>query len=247
MSEKGQIVQAFSGAATTYEQAAVAQKVIAARLADKVMELSLPSAPRVLEIGCGTGFLSRLLLERIEGGTWTLSDISPAMIERCQENITDSRVRWHVMDGEDPDLPPQSFDLIVSSLAVQWFSDLPAALKRLRALLSPQGHLLFVTLGADSFIEWRTAHQDLGLSCGLRTFPAHLPDFARETEERIAFRQENAFSFARNFKEIGAQTPDPGHKALSPSQFRALGRALGTDFEATYHLLYGYCVPEPLP
>lgn len=41
-------------------------------------------------------------------------------------------VRGRVMDGERPDLPDEAaFDLIVSSLAVQWFGDLAAGLRRL--------------------------------------------------------------------------------------------------------------------
>ena len=240
MNGKQKIVQAFSSASTTYDQAAMAQKVIAERLADKVMELSLPSSPRVLEIGCGTGFLSRSLLARIKGGEWMLSDISPAMLARCRQNIADPRVQWHEMDGEAPDLLPDSIDLIVSSLAVQWFTDLGPALERLKTLLRPQGHLLFVTLGSDSFKEWRTAHQALQLPCSLRTFAPHLPSSVQETEEKITFSQKDALTFARNFKEIGAHTPAPGSQALTPAQFRALSRLLGNNFCVTYHLLYGY-------
>ncbi len=240
MSGKQRIIDAFSSASATYEQAATAQKVIAGRLADKVMGLSLPASPRVLEIGCGTGFLSRSLLERIKGGEWILSDISPAMLARCQENIHDSRIQWRVMDGEYPDLSPNSIDLIVSSLAVQWFSDLEPALERLKALLKPQGHLLFVTLGSDSFKEWRIAHQALQLPCSLRTFSSHLPACVDQTEERMTFSQKDALTFARNFKEIGAHTPTSGSRALTPAQFRALARLLGNNFCVTYHLLYGH-------
>lgn len=238
--EKARIAQAFSQAANTYELAAIAQKTIASRLAEKVATLGLPPQPRVLEIGCGTGMLSRLLLQRISMGEWVLSDLSPVMIQHCKHEIADPRVRWHIMDGESPDLPSRSFDLIVSSLAFQWFADLPGALQRLRTLLSPGGYLIFTTLGRDSFIEWRRAHQTLGLSCGLRVFPSALPACVSTEEERLHFTQHNALTFARNFKEIGAQTPTADHTPLSPAQFRALSRLLGADFTVTYHVLFGH-------
>lgn len=238
--EKARIAQAFSRAVNTYDQAAIAQKTIASRLVEKVTTLPLPPQPRVLEIGCGTGMLSRLLLQRISVGEWILSDLSPVMIQHCKREIADSRVRWHIMDGESPDLPPRSFDLIVSSLAFQWFADLPGALQRLRTLLSPGGHLMFATLGRDSFIEWRRAHQTLGLTCGLRVFPPTLPACVNTEEERFLFIQHNALTFARNFKEIGAQTPAAGHTPLSPAQFRALSRLLGAGFTVTYHVLFGH-------
>ena len=41
----------------------------------------LPPRPRILEIGCGTGLLTRELARRLGPADWMLTDISPAMLE----------------------------------------------------------------------------------------------------------------------------------------------------------------------
>src|SRR3546814_14322438 len=62
------------------------------------------------------------------------------------------------MDGEAPIFEGEWFDLILSSLAFQWFDDLGGAVGRLAGLLRPGGSLIFSTLGRGSFARWRSAH-----------------------------------------------------------------------------------------
>ena len=73
-------------------------------------------------------------------------------------------MRYAALDGEHPDALPGGYDLICSSLAVQWFGDLNAGLGRLAALLAPGGHLAIATLAEDTFAEWRAAHARAGLT-----------------------------------------------------------------------------------
>ncbi|GEP10802.1 methyltransferase domain-containing protein [Methylobacterium gnaphalii] len=47
----------------------------------------LAPSPRTLEIGCGTGFLTRALRSRIPVGSMLATDIAPAMIARCRTRI----------------------------------------------------------------------------------------------------------------------------------------------------------------
>ncbi|PWC84307.1 hypothetical protein AEJ54_29585, partial [Azospirillum sp. Sp 7] len=152
---KAAIAAAFGKAAPRYEEHAAVQRIAAERLAERVARLPLPPRPRVLEIGCGTGFLSRALRERIGPADWLLTDLSPDMLARCRAALgdpTDSAFR--IMDGEKPDLDGP-FDLIVSSLALQWFRDPTAALARWAEMLAPGGRIAVATLAADSFREWR--------------------------------------------------------------------------------------------
>ncbi|CCD03423.1 methyltransferase domain-containing protein, partial [Azospirillum baldaniorum] len=74
---KAAIAAAFGKAAPRYEEHAAVQRVAAERLAERVARLPLPPRPRVLEIGCGTGFLSRALRERIGPADWLFTDLSP--------------------------------------------------------------------------------------------------------------------------------------------------------------------------
>ena len=244
-SRKQHVTQAFDRAAAGYDAAAAGlQSVVAGRLARRVLALSPPPEPTVLEIGCGTGLLSRLLMARIQGGIWLMTDLAPAMLAEARRLTTDGRARFQLLDGERPDLPPAGCDLVVSSLAMQWFDDLPAALPRLVALLRPSGRLVFATLGADTFLEWRQAHADLGLVCGIPAFPsaaalaAMAPGLAID-HERIVVRHADGRAFARDLAAVGARVPAAGHRPLTPGTMRRVLRRMGDDVAVTYHVLYG--------
>jgi len=250
---KERVAQAFSRSAQTYDQAAQVQDDIAAEVAAKALNTTrsgpLPDDPKILEVGCGTGALTRRMLDGVDGGTFLVTDIAPDMLGRCQANISDPRVSFVCMDGEHPApvLGDQCFDLIVTSLAVQWFVDLRAGLVRLSQHLNPGGRIVFSTLGDGTFIEWRAAHTALGLADGIPAFinagalTRMWPQKGKGivSEKMIKRRYQNARSFARILKSIGANTPAIGHKPLSPKNFRRLSAHLGPNFANTYHVVYG--------
>lgn len=241
MTRKQKVADAFAAATTTYDSAAEAQARAADRLEELVGGLSLPAQPTVLEVGCGTGLLTRRLWPRV-AGNWLVTDLSPAMLEAARAALPGPEYR--VLDAEFPDLGDRRFDLIVSNLAAQWFSDLAAAAGRLTALLRPGGHLAFSTLGAGSFRQWHDAHARLGLSAGVPAFPdaaglmAALPAGARVEEQRFTLDYADGRAFAAELKRIGAGTPQPGHRPLPVGDMRRLFRHLGGPLPMTYHVLH---------
>ncbi|MEG3617418.1 methyltransferase domain-containing protein [Magnetovibrio sp. PR-2] len=243
--QKSQIVDAFSKSADSYEQASQVQAQVAAQVAALALD-GLVSAPDVLEIGCGTGGLTRHLLTGTSGGRFVITDIAPNMVDKCKTQCADPRVDYLCMDGERPSLEGRQFDLIVSSLAVQWFADLQAGLAELAGLLKPGGQLLFSTLGCETFANWRAAHAALGLKDGTRSYPdlteieALMPSGGSVVlwEERIERAYDDAHVFARRLKTIGANTPASGHKPLSPKDFRRISAHLGENFTDSYHIVY---------
>lgn len=218
-----QIERAFA-AASDYDRHARVQRLVARRLAMRIAALPLPSSPRILEIGCGTGFLTEALIEQGIGGEWLITDISPEMVDRCRRRVgeADDR-RFAVLDGEygTPDAGP--FDLVCSSLVMQWFDDHHAALDRMIGWLTPPGHCIFATLGAGSFAEWRAAHTAEGLQPGTPRFPSAEELSAREVE-RYVERHDSALDFMRALKAIGAHTAARRHRPLQPSALRRVMR-----------------------
>jgi len=205
--------------AVDYDRHALVQRRVAEDLAATITDMPLPRAPRILEIGCGTGFLGASLIDRLVQGDWWMTDVAPNMVERARARFVGrSDVRFAVMDGADPQLAGP-FDLICSSLAMQWFADLPAAIARLRALLSPAGALVFASLAEGSFAEWRAAHR--GLRCGTPIYPA-----ASELEalglsvsvDTFQERHRDARDFLGSLKAIGAGTARADHRPLMPSE-----------------------------
>ncbi|OAN42923.1 SAM-dependent methyltransferase [Paramagnetospirillum marisnigri] len=240
MDRKRRVEAAFSAAAATYDSAALAQ----ARAAD-LLAAALPALPptaRVLELGCGTGLLTRRLLERLPTGASLLAtDLSPAMVE-ATARLDDPRLTILAMDAERPAPGLGGFDLIASSLAAQWFDDLGATLTRLAGLLAPGGSLLLATLGSATFKEWRVAHAAQGLLSGVPDYPeadalaALLPG---ATVERHVFTQDyaDARAFLAALDAIGARTPRPGHRPLTPGRLRRIMAGLGSPCAVTWDIL----------
>lgn len=244
--QRDRIRRAFA-AAPDYDGEARIQREVADRLAARIAALDLPARPRVLEIGCGTGFLTGALIAAGVGpGDWLVTDIAPEMVERCRTRFADAQsggtMRFAVLDGEHGAPEGGPFDLICSSLAVQWFDDAPAALARLAGLLAPGGHLVVTTLGAGSFAQWRAAHEAEGCTAGTPDFVAAdafraLPSAAVTVEDHVE-RHPDPRAFLRALKAIGAGTSHPGHRPLSPAQLRrVMARFAQSGCEVTYEVV----------
>jgi malonyl-CoA O-methyltransferase len=129
----------FDRASGTYEHVTPVQADMAHRLAGLVPVDSPPA--RVLELGCGTGHLTRALLRRLPASTFVVTDLAPSMLSACAERLNEldrDRVELRELDARAPRLD-ESFDLLASSAVVQWFPDLASHLRACRALLRPGG------------------------------------------------------------------------------------------------------------
>ena len=215
-----QVASAFHHA-RNYDRHAPVQRAVAEGLAERILALDLPLQARVLEIGCGTGFLGSALIGRLEYAHYWMTDIAPGMLDRARERFAGCNdISFAQMDGARPTIEGP-FDLICSSLAMQWIGDLPKAIARLRALLAPGGRLAFTTLAAGSFAEWRSAYGDV--MPGTPDYPSAEAlhaiglDVSMETIEQP---YQNARDFLAALKAIGAQTPQPGYRPLPPSSLR---------------------------
>ncbi|WP_448202454.1 dethiobiotin synthase [Azospirillum sp. sgz302134] len=246
---KAAIAAAFGEASGRYEDHAAVQRIAAQRLAGRIVRLPLPRHPRVLEIGCGTGFLSRALRDRIDGAEWLYTDLSPAMLDRCRAALGEpADARFLLLDGERPEVDGP-FDLICSSLAFQWFQDPAGALERWAGLLSPGGHIAFATLAADSFREWRDAHRALGFEAGMPDYPTPQAlarlwpagGIGLVEEERLLRHHADGLDFLAELKGIGAHLPAEGRRPLPPGALRRVLRRLAPPegLTVTHHIAYG--------
>lgn len=242
-------------AAGNYARFATVQRRLAADLAQRVVDLNLTENPAILEIGCGTGFLTRELLDRGVTGSWLITDKAPKMVERCREAVgAASNRRFSVLDGEYGVVEHSGrYDLICSSMAMQWFDDLGSAVRCLIGALKPGGHLVFNTLAAGTFAEWHEAHRKHGLSAGVVRFPRvetlrkQFAQFAMrnfETERHVV-SHESARDFVRRLKLIGAATACREHRPLPPRAMRSVMASFdGMGAQATYEVVTCHFVRE---
>jgi SAM-dependent methyltransferase len=118
---------------------------LAPRLAGEaaLVELLPPAPRRVLDLGCGDGRLTALVLDaRPDVAEAVAVDASPPMLERARERFaTEPRVRVREGDLADPISALGSFDVIVSGFAIHHLVDARkiALLHEIAAQLSPGG------------------------------------------------------------------------------------------------------------
>ncbi|KOY16069.1 malonyl-ACP O-methyltransferase BioC [Paenibacillus xylanivorans] len=128
----------------------------------------------ILEIGCGTGALTQILVNEWPNANITALDIAPEMIEVASKrfrsaehsgsrNRATDRLRFLQADIETwaTTAPESSMDIIVSSACFQWISSPQETLGHLRRMLRPGGLLIFTTFGPDTFCEMHEAFNEV--------------------------------------------------------------------------------------
>ena len=156
-------VQAFHDRADGYEAGWLGRMHhdIAARTAD--LALAAGDAPRrVLDVGCGTGLLLRLLAGRLPGAEELVGiDAASGMIDVAESKADDPRLGFSVGLAEHLPYPEQSFDLVVSTTSFDHWEDQIVGLRECARVLAPSGHLVLTDLFSMLLIPTMLAgHRD---------------------------------------------------------------------------------------
>jgi len=232
---KRKIMQAFDARTQEYERHADIQKDIA-----KLLSQSLPNtADSVLEIGCGTGFLTQHLIDKYPQAQFDITDISSNMVAHTESKFSSiQQARFKAMDGEAV-VADKKYDLIVSSMALQWFENPDESLRALVNILNDGGQLIFSILHPTSFPEWRGISQELNIPVGLLE-PKEM--MGCKNIEDIQKTYQNGLEFLRDLKRIGANTPNHAYKPNSAKDILSLCRAFDCGnkvitWQIAYHVL----------
>ncbi|MFJ3567003.1 class I SAM-dependent methyltransferase [Streptomyces diastaticus] len=144
---KTKVTDAFNEAAATYDRLGVEFFTPMGR---RLVELADPRPGQdLLDVGCGLGatLLPAAALIGPQGSALGI-DIAPAMVEEAGRQAGRrglGNVEVRVMDGEYPELPDRSFDLVLGSYSVIFLPDARAALARYAALLRDGGRAAFTS------------------------------------------------------------------------------------------------------
>jgi SAM-dependent methyltransferase len=106
-------------------------------------------ASDVLEIGAGTGILTRLLAERVDH----LTAVEPD--ERMRAVLAGADPRIQVLAGQAEEIPAgsSSVDVVIAQSAWHWVDE-ARAIPEVARVLRPGGRLSLVWTGPDRSVEW---------------------------------------------------------------------------------------------
>ena len=171
--------------AATYDRVSDPQVEWARALLDR---LPLEGDETVLDAGCGSGRVTRLLLERLPRGRVIAVDAAPSMVEQARAALGD---RADVRLGELTALDlGEQVDAVFSNAVFHWIPDHDALFSSLHGALRPGGRLVAQCGGAGNVERFNAAVREAGAE---EPFAAHLGGWegpwtfatAEETHERL--------------------------------------------------------------
>ncbi len=256
--DKAAIRRSFDLAAGRYDEYAVLQREVGARLEAR-LELMRIEPSVVLDLGSGTGHGARLLEQRYRRARILLVDLAPAMLAEARRHQRRWRSRcWYACaDAERLPIASASVDLVFSNMSMQWCGDLRTAFAECRRVLRPHGLLLFSTVGPDTLCELRTAWSTIDDQPHVNSFlDMHdvgdaLIDAAFSSpvmdRDHLTLTYDDVTALMRELKAIGAHN---SHAARSRAlRGRAQLQRLAGAYEpfrrdgklpATYEVVYGH-------
>jgi malonyl-CoA O-methyltransferase len=262
---KSAVRRSFAQAAATYDANAFLQREIADRLLERLDYVKL--APhRILELGSGTGYATKKLVERFRQAEITALDIAQNMLVQAR---TLAAPHWAARlfgrapsiayvcgDAEAAPLADGSVDLVFSCLTLQW-CDAEKALAEAARVLKPKGLLMFATLGPDTLKELRAAFRAIDDKPHVNQFidmhdigdimvRAGLADPVMD-QEVLTLTYAELKPLLKELKGIGAHNVLPGRHAglMGRARWRRMEAAYETfrrdgRLPATYEVVYGH-------
>ena len=173
--------------ASSYQRVSVPHEEWAAALMER---LPLSGSETVLDAGCGSGRVTRMLVERLPEGKVIAVDGSAAMVEKVGEVLRPTDEAF-VSDLTALELD-EPVDAVTSSAVFHWIPDHDALFARMRAALKPAGRIEAQCGGKGNIDEFRRVSGEV---VAREPYAAHLeaagfeePWFyadAEETAERL--------------------------------------------------------------
>jgi trans-aconitate 2-methyltransferase len=160
---------------------------------DLAARIAVDAPGRVVDLGCGPGNSTRVLMDRWPNAAVSGIDSSPDMIEAARRDYPLGSWRigdiaaWAVEGGP-------SFDVVYSNAALQWVADHAALYPGLLARVSPGGALA-IQIPANIGAPAHAAMRELAASApwrdyfpvdGVREWHAHPPEFYYDLLARTA-------------------------------------------------------------
>ncbi len=262
--DKVSVKKSFNRAAKSYNRAAILQEEVLSRILQRLQYIR-HNPETIVDIGCGTGKAFKSLKKRYSKSRIVSMDLAFSMLRetRSQYGIFDKKTLVNA-DMERLPFADNSFDLLFSSLALQWANDLPATFVDIRRTARQGALLMFATFGPMTLVELRDAwfevdhkphvHRfidmhDIGDALMAAGFAQPVVDSETIRLEYSEFRQ-----LLDDLKGIGASNADRDRSRglMTPSKLKQLEQCYrkhgyeDDKYIASYEVVYGHAwVPLP--
>lgn len=208
------VAHAFSQAAKNYDDVAGLQRLAADKLLLKSKNAHFGD---VLDIGSGTGYVSSQLASIDNVDSVTGLDIAEGMLERAKVLHHSTKLSWQLGDAQHlmahlPDCEGH-YDLVISSLAIQWCQNLDAVFEGVANCLKDDGVFYCATLGPDTLYQLKWAwsqvddYQHVNDFVGAEQVRASLENYFSDIEieqEPIQLEFPTVQQLINGLKKLGA-------------------------------------------
>lgn len=197
--------------AGTYQRVSEPQVAWGRRVVERI---PLEGDENVLDAGCGTGRVTRIIAERVPRGTVEAIDGSARMVAEATRQLADLAPRVRVRQGDLLELEVETpVDVIVSTATFHWILDHERLFARLFAALEPGGRLVAQCGGAGNIARTLRVADDVGAQTpyadAVRDMPeAHL--FADHVSTVSRLREAGFEDVHAWLEEAPAYFPDAG-------------------------------------
>lgn len=224
--EKKRIARSFSQAAKSYDSHASLQRTIANNLLAKLSRDK--NVKKVLDLGSGTGYCTKALHQLYPNAEIINLDIAEAMLSFASNRQKGGSFKEKSICADAEALPfiENTFDIIFSSLSIQWCQNYSVLFSELKRILRPQGIFYISTFGPETLQEVSQAWQQVDSYIHVNHFQSdsflnneikYQGFFKIRIEIEIILTYYQSFEkLARELKSIGASNKNAGQeKGLS--------------------------------
>ncbi len=142
--DKKLVAESFRASGLTYEGKAVVQQQLSKLLVKMLGDHGGKNYTNILEVGCGTGYLTELLCREFSVETIYINDIVEDFCLKTYDRVGYTSRQVFPLPGDIEVIElAEGFDLVVSSATFQWMSDLKSLMSKIYSSIRPGGYLAF--------------------------------------------------------------------------------------------------------